>query len=378
MTRTSFSPQITLSMKVFINPAVAALPEHANLFMEFGCFEKNGPGLTIINKECGEGRGGDLETRLDPSFYPLTLTPKMDLDWENAVRNNVQFVSKNEKKDNPVAKDASDVAVKPDEPNNKPEAKVEDANAPGRPPRTENVSNNVAKAEELIDETDIPKGSDHRARDHPILRYRQRKLASSELPVVSVVVWPYLEMGIGTAEILHVEQNGLNESKYLSLADDMMALDDPNVIWVGDTGMGYGWNFWCGEYLKWVIEAKKLRFKRGLPLSWPVFIVDFTDGPVPQRCRNIEEEIGVDFVFYSTRSIVRERMFSNETNWVESGRLMSLQLYGGRSYLHTPLIVRTDTIDSLRDILHNHYNITLDGPIERIDRKIDVSHIWRK
>ena len=42
---------IILSMKVFINPVVASLPQHAHLFAEDGCFKKfNG---TIINKPCG-------------------------------------------------------------------------------------------------------------------------------------------------------------------------------------------------------------------------------------------------------------------------------------------------------------------------------------
>lgn len=320
-----------LSMKVFINPVVAALPEHANLFPEFGCFESNGPGLTINHKECGEGKGGDLETRLDPSFYPLDLTPKMDVDWENEVRQNVQFVSKNAQAGTPVATNVTATA-----------------------------------------------GSDPRGRDHPVLRFRERKLTATELPVMPVVMWPYLEKGIGTADVLHIEENGVNESKYLTLADNMLALDDPNVIWIGDTGYAYGWNYWCDEYLKWVKEAKKERQSRGLPLSWPIFIVDFTDGPKPQRCKNIEREIGPEFVFYSTRSIAVEREFSNETNWVNVGRLMTLRIVSGRSYLQTPLIARTDTVSSLRDVLHSHYNMTLDGPIERIERPVDVSHFWRK
>lgn len=340
-----------LSMKVFINPVVAALPEHANLFPEFGCFESNGPGLMINHKECGEGKGGELETRLDPSFYPLPLTLKMDRDWENEVKKNVHFVS-NRKPNNPlVVTDLSNTTINAPESSDTKRAESDSANF---------------------------KGSDPRARDHPLMRFRERKLTASELPVLPVAVWPYLEMGIGNAEALHIEENGVNESKYLTLADNMLALDDPNVVWVGDTGYPYGWNFWCGEYLKWVKEAKKERVKRGMPLSWPIFVVDFTDGPTTQRCRDIEEEIGSEFVFYSTRSIVRERIFSNATNWVDSGHLMALQMQDGRSYLHTPLIARTDTVDSLREVLLHRYNMTLDGPIESIERKVDVSHFWRK
>ena len=360
-------------MKVFINPAVAALPEHANLFPELGCFESNGPGYSINHKECGEGKGGDLETRLDPSFYPLDLTPKMDLDWENAVRKNVQFVSKQEPNDTPV--------TKAEEPKDSPVTKAEESivSELKDAPETQDVSDTVATAEESTDgDNSMSKGPDPRARDHPVIRYRKRQLAASELPVLPVVVWPYLEMGIRTAEFVHLEINGVNESKYLTMADNMLAMDDPNTIWIGDAGFGYGWYYWCGEYMKWIMEAKKDRLNRSLPLSWPIFIIDFTDGPTPQRCKKIEEEIGEEFVFYSTRSIVRERMFSNETNWVESGRLMTLQLKGGRSYLHTPIFARTDTVASLREVLHSHYNMSLDGPIERIDRAVDVSHFWRK
>lgn len=103
-------------MKVFINPSVASLPEHANLFPEFGCFQSNGPGLTINHKECGKGKGGELETPLDPSFYPLELNPKMDLDWENEVRKNVQFVTKNEPEDARVAKGVSTTVAKAEKP----------------------------------------------------------------------------------------------------------------------------------------------------------------------------------------------------------------------------------------------------------------------
>ena len=41
-------------LKVFINPAVAALPEHAHLFAEHGCYH-NRTGDNIGHRECGTG-----------------------------------------------------------------------------------------------------------------------------------------------------------------------------------------------------------------------------------------------------------------------------------------------------------------------------------
>ena len=76
---------IWLSMKVFINPAVASLPQHAHLFPEFGCF--NGRG---VHRECGTGKGGELETPLPKSFYPLKLTPEMDKAWEEEVKRHIK------------------------------------------------------------------------------------------------------------------------------------------------------------------------------------------------------------------------------------------------------------------------------------------------
>jgi hypothetical protein len=82
---------IWLSMKVFINPAVAALPAHAHLFPEFGCYGGRGDGK-IHHRECGTGRDGKLETPLDKSLYPLELTPEMDQEWEDLIRKNLALI----------------------------------------------------------------------------------------------------------------------------------------------------------------------------------------------------------------------------------------------------------------------------------------------
>jgi hypothetical protein len=67
-------------LQVFINPAVAGLPEHAHLFAEDGCFVANGK----PNRRCG-GQKGEMESKLPDSFLPIQLTPEMDTAWENHV-----------------------------------------------------------------------------------------------------------------------------------------------------------------------------------------------------------------------------------------------------------------------------------------------------
>ena len=81
------------SMKVFINPAVAALPQHAHLFGEFGCFG----GKIGVSREC---KNAEKETLLDPSFYPLNLTIAQDEAWYDIVKANIK-----QKPDQPPKKD---------------------------------------------------------------------------------------------------------------------------------------------------------------------------------------------------------------------------------------------------------------------------------
>jgi len=75
---------IWLSMKVFINPVVAALPEHAHLFGEFGCYINKVKG----NRACGTDRSG-VETPLLPSYYPYNLTQSQDEVWYDIVKANI-------------------------------------------------------------------------------------------------------------------------------------------------------------------------------------------------------------------------------------------------------------------------------------------------
>ena len=76
-------------MIVFINPTVAAMPEHAHLFAEHGCYHNR---TDTGHRECGTGgRAGKGETALPKSFYPLNLTNDMDKAWEELVKKNINM-----------------------------------------------------------------------------------------------------------------------------------------------------------------------------------------------------------------------------------------------------------------------------------------------
>ena len=73
---------VRVTLMVFVNPVVAALPEHAHLFPELGCFggkEEEG----IIHRKCDPAKG---ESEPDPNMYPLELTDQMDEDWLEWLR----------------------------------------------------------------------------------------------------------------------------------------------------------------------------------------------------------------------------------------------------------------------------------------------------
>jgi hypothetical protein len=327
-----FAAHVSRSVKVFINPVVASLPQHYRLFPEFGCYGGKDPTTgQLKHRECGKGRtnadDASLETPLDPSFYPLRLTPDMHMKWENHLKQQLNLGTGTTQAQIPAAADTTGI-----------------------------------KSMDPL--------------DHPLMRWRAGKLDTADLPVLPVAMWPYLEFGTMTAEALHIEENGVNESKYLTLTKNLYDLDDPNVVWVGDTGFAFGYHVWCAEYLKNVREAKKLRQERNMPLQWPIVIADFTDGAALQRCRDIEKEVGKDFVWYTVRSIVTQRHFDNSTQWVNTGRMMNLKENDGTVHKHAPLIVRTDTVQTVKDVLDHKFKMALYGPVEDIERNVDVSHYW--
>jgi hypothetical protein len=79
---------VWLTMKVFINPVVAALPEHAHLFYQDGCFM----GQNQPNRPCV---GGALESEVPKEFRPIVLTPEMDQKWVSRIQRNIKMPQEN-------------------------------------------------------------------------------------------------------------------------------------------------------------------------------------------------------------------------------------------------------------------------------------------
>jgi SAM-dependent methyltransferase len=76
------------TVKVFINPAVAALPEHAHLFPRPGCFQryaKQGEPFAVT-RPCGKKE----ETPLPASFEPLQITRDMHQRWNDLIQKDIE------------------------------------------------------------------------------------------------------------------------------------------------------------------------------------------------------------------------------------------------------------------------------------------------
>jgi hypothetical protein len=69
---------------------VAALPEHAHLFAEHGCFDRRDENGKTVNRECGTSKSQPEETRMPDSFYPIKITSAMDKAWEDLVKKNIK------------------------------------------------------------------------------------------------------------------------------------------------------------------------------------------------------------------------------------------------------------------------------------------------
>jgi SAM-dependent methyltransferase len=80
---------IFTSMKVFINPAVAALPQHAHLFPEDGCFRLYDKGV-IHNKPCDPAK---METTLPASYAPLQFNATKHDEWAEMVRKSLNMTA---------------------------------------------------------------------------------------------------------------------------------------------------------------------------------------------------------------------------------------------------------------------------------------------
>lgn len=76
------------TLMIFINPVVAALPEHAHLLSEFGCYKPSLDGHKG-RRECGT-EGNVPESKLPASFYPLNISAEMDEAWNELVKKNIK------------------------------------------------------------------------------------------------------------------------------------------------------------------------------------------------------------------------------------------------------------------------------------------------
>ena len=78
---------VRISLKVFVNPAVASLPQHAHLFFEHGCFTNKEAGP----RKCGTGKGPqtNVESTLPPAFLPLELDASQDDAWTKLVQSHI-------------------------------------------------------------------------------------------------------------------------------------------------------------------------------------------------------------------------------------------------------------------------------------------------
>lgn len=72
---------VWLRGQVFINPAVAALPQHAHILAEPGCYDTNENGT--VHLECGRSLNGDTtsESVVPETFRAFALTQAQDDAW---------------------------------------------------------------------------------------------------------------------------------------------------------------------------------------------------------------------------------------------------------------------------------------------------------
>jgi hypothetical protein len=201
---------------------------------------------------------------------------------------------------------------------------------------------------------------------------------------IPVMIWPLVDQSlkkqglVSSADVLHIEQNGIEESPWFELAvGDLKtsSLNHPDIVWVTDVKFSY--KQWCERLAQKIPILQALRKNASLSTQWPIFVVDFTDLTTYVNCRPIEKAMGLDYVFYSKRSIVTERKWDNVTNWVDLGERLPT-LYEGRHYQHTPLIARTDTLQALQRILQQdkYHNASLHDSIEEIPKSVDMAHYW--
>jgi hypothetical protein len=199
----------------------------------------------------------------------------------------------------------------------------------------------------------------------------------AHIPVVPVVMWPYLYVGAKASLHNHLYVNGIAESKYLTMSKDIMDFR-PYVVWIAQEEYGIvnkASLSWCLQLAGAVARAQKRRNETGHDPFWPLRLLDFRDLMHAQRCPEVEALVGSHNVEYSRRSKSYHRKWQEDTKWIDFGREYTFADFGGY-YRHTPYFVRTDIIESLHSFLHSTRNVTLKYPIESLPRPVDVAHFW--
>lgn len=76
---------IWLTMMVFVNPAVASLPEHAHLLAEPGCYGGRTEDTEIVHAECTK----ENESKLPESYKSLKPTKERQQAWFSKVKSRI-------------------------------------------------------------------------------------------------------------------------------------------------------------------------------------------------------------------------------------------------------------------------------------------------
>jgi hypothetical protein len=211
-------------------------------------------------------------------------------------------------------------------------------------------------------------------KEHPVIAFRNGHSAHLPSPI-PVVLWPYMDAAaqqskVTSADVVHIELNGVVESSVLTLAEQSIRTLDPHVVWVTDAKFPYAQ--WCTRLADKAKKIQEQRRQNNLALQWPIFVVDFTDAPqVPKACPGLEEVVGHSNVLYFKRSIVTDRSWDFTTNWLNLGHPLDTNGY----FEQTPLIVRTDIVEAIATHIRQQSNHSLIDLPHR-PRRIDVAHHW--
>ena len=190
------------------------------------------------------------------------------------------------------------------------------------------------------------------------------------------MAWPLSRLGPDTAESLHIELDGIQQSAVLQLVTNETDADPTKpLVWLADRGFGYDWDEWCGQLTQLIHDAQYRQWQRKMPLQWPVVIVYFGDDTTLPVCRDVQDAIGRNMVKYVVRSVVHDRIWNKTKQWVNVGHLMNMTDRQGTVYHHAPLIVRTDTVVALHTALASR-NLSLSSSLERLERPMDMTHFW--